>query len=144
MSEPRRPGARCAARRGGPAERGDPAERGEPAERDEAGGATLFAVAMLAVLLLLGAALGVVAAMVTAHRTAQSAADLAALAGATAVQQGRDGCARATAVAAANGAALTGCRVDGLEVRVDVRVTGPRWLGQAGDLSGRARAGPAG
>lgn len=137
MTGPRRGGAsrpsprvrrRAAARRG----------------REEAGGASLFAVSMVAVLLLLGAALGVVAAMVTAHRTAQAAADLAALAGATSLQQGRDGCAQAAVVASANGASLTGCRTDGRDVWVDVRVTGPRWLGQVGDLSGRARAGPAG
>ncbi|GAB2871109.1 Rv3654c family TadE-like protein [Nocardioides pacificus] len=111
--------------------------------RDETGGASLFAVSMVAVLLLLGAALGVVAAMVTAHRTAQGAADLAALAGASALQQGEDACARAATVARANGASVTSCRTDGSDVWVDVLVTGPRWLGQTGDLSGRARAGPA-
>lgn len=111
--------------------------------REEVGGASLFAVSMVAVLLLLGAALGVVAAMVAAHRTAQGAADLAALAGATALQQGADGCVRAATVAEANGASVTACRTDGSDVWVDVLVTGPRWLGQVGDLSGRARAGPA-
>ncbi len=61
---------------------------------DEAGGASLFAVACVAVLLLVGAALGVVAAMVHAHRQAQSAADLASLAAASAVADGGDGCRR--------------------------------------------------
>ena len=50
----------------------------------------LFAGAA-ALLLFVGAALGVVGALVRAHRVAQSAADLAALAGAAALARG-DGC----------------------------------------------------
>jgi secretion/DNA translocation related TadE-like protein len=110
--------------------------------RDERGSASLFAIACLAVLLLLGAALGVVAAMVRAHRSAQSAADLAALAAASAVGSGRDPCATATGTASANDARLTSCTVLGREVTVRVRVDGPHWLGQTADLSAEARAGP--
>lgn len=112
-------------------------------DRGERGAATLFAVACLAVLLLLGAALGVVAAMVRAHRVAQSAADLAALAVADAAGAGRDPCAAGRLVAAANGAELDSCAVDGRDATVTVTVVGPRWLGQAADLSADARAGPA-
>lgn len=104
---------------------------------------TVLVVACLGLLLLLGAALGVVAAMVTAHRSAQSAADLAALAGAGAAARGRDPCAVAGEVALANHASLLGCAVEGLDVTVSVQVTGPRWLGQEGDLAASARAGPA-
>ena len=111
--------------------------------RGERGSATLFAVACLSVLLLLGAALGVVAAMVRAHRVAQSAADLAALAAADAVGTGRDPCAAGSAVAAANDARLVACDVDGRDALVTVTVDGPYWLGQVADLSARARAGPA-
>ena len=111
--------------------------------RSERGSATLFAVACLAVLLLLGAALGVVAALVRAHRSAQSAADLAALAAADAVGSGRDPCAAGAAVAAANDATLTSCVPAGREVTVSVTVVGPHWLGQVADLSAQARAGPA-
>lgn len=110
--------------------------------RDERGAATVLTVACLGVLLLIGSALGVVAAMVTAHRQAQAAADLAALAAATALADGRDGCASGATVAAANGGTQTACTIDGWEVTVEVLVTGPRWLGQTGDLSARARAGP--
>jgi secretion/DNA translocation related TadE-like protein len=110
--------------------------------RDQRGAASLLAVAMLAVLLLVGAALGVVAAMVRAHRVAQSAADLAALAGATGLQEGGEACAAASRIADANHAAVTSCLVRGEEVVVEVSVAGPRWLGQQGDLSARARAGP--
>jgi len=111
--------------------------------RAERGSATLFAVAVIGVLVLVGAALGVVAAMVHAHRVAQAAADLSALAGAEAQARGRDPCAAAAVVAGANGAALDSCVVGGLDVRVQVTVAGPHWLGQLHDLSAQARAGPA-
>jgi secretion/DNA translocation related TadE-like protein len=111
--------------------------------RSERGSATLFAVAVIGVLVLVGAALGVVAAMVHAHRVAHSAADLAALAGAEARARGRDPCAAAAGVAAANDARLDGCTVEGFDVRLHVTVVGPHWLGQRHDLSAQARAGPA-
>ena len=118
-------------------------DRREEAALGERGSATLFAVSCLAALMVLGAALGVVAAMVHAHRLAQSAADLAALSAATALAHGRDPCGAAADIAAANGARLTGCEAAGREAVVRVEVTGPRWLGQRGDLEARARAGPA-
>jgi len=114
-----------------------------PCARDERGGATVFAVACLAVLLLVGAALGVVAAMVAAHRSAQAAADLAALSGAAELGRGRDPCAVAADTATANGASVVGCSVSGRDVVVEVEVVGPHWLGQVADLSASARAGPA-
>ncbi len=110
--------------------------------RDTRGSASLFAISCLAVLLLVGAALGVGAAMVRAHRAAQSAADLAALSAATALGRGRDPCAAGAATAAANGARLIACSVAGREASVRVEVAGPRWLGQTADLGAEARAGP--
>lgn len=110
--------------------------------RDERGAASLLVVSCVAVLLLVGSALGVVAAMVRAHRAAQSAADLASLAGAAAHQRGQAACGAAGAVAAANGASLDACTVAGDDVLVTVTVPGPRWLGQEADLSADARAGP--
>lgn len=110
--------------------------------RDERGSATPVVVACLGLLLLVGAALGVVAAMVRDHRVAQSAADLAALAGAGALQRGADPCAAATTIAVANQASLVSCRVVGEDVVVRAEVPGPGWLGQTGALSGQARAGP--
>lgn len=108
----------------------------------EQGSATLLAVALLGVLVLVGVALGVVAAILHAHRQAQAAADLAALAGAAAVADGADACAAAGRIALANHAVLGACRVSGREVLVEVTVAGPRWLGHDGDLRGQARAGP--
>jgi secretion/DNA translocation related TadE-like protein len=111
--------------------------------RDDRGAATVLVLAMAGVLVLLGAALAVVTAMVAAHRAAQSAADLAALAGARGVAEGRDGCAVAADLAAANQVRLTACVVTGRVVDVTVEAPGPHWLGQAADLGARSRAGPA-
>jgi secretion/DNA translocation related TadE-like protein len=113
------------------------------ARSDERGAATVLVVAILGLLLFVGAALGAVGALVRAHRSAQSAADLAALAGAAALARGEDPCPAAAAVAAANGATTTSCAPDGREVRVAVEVSGPRWLGQGADPTAEARAGPA-
>ncbi len=111
-------------------------------ECGQRGSATLLVLSMAGVLVTLGAALGVVVTMVAAHRSAQSAADLAALAGARAVAQGRPGCPAAAVSADANGAVLTRCFLYGVDVEVEVRVAGPRWLGQTADLGARSRAGP--
>lgn len=111
--------------------------------RGDDGAATLLVTACLGLLLLVGAALAVIAAMIAAHRSAQAAADLAALAGALAVRDGGEVCGAASDVAAANGARVTRCSVAGDDVTVRVEVAGPRWLGQRHDLAAEARAGPA-
>jgi secretion/DNA translocation related TadE-like protein len=103
----------------------------------------VLVLAMAGVLVFLAAASAVVVAMVVAHRTAQAAADLAALAGAQRVTQG-DPCTTAARVAIANRARLTDCVITGRDVEVVVEVTGPHWLGQEADLVARSRAGPAG
>jgi secretion/DNA translocation related TadE-like protein len=102
----------------------------------------VLAVALLGMLLLLTAAFGVAQAMVAAHRRAQAAADLAALAGAQALQQAHDACTAASVIATANGAVLDRCAVAARDVVVTARVRGPHWLGAHGDLSAQARAGP--
>ena len=109
----------------------------------ERGAATVLAVALSGLLLLLGSALAVVAALVADHRRAQASADLAALAGATALARGQDACAAATRVAQANHGQLRSCEVSGLVVAVVVSVPGPRWRTRVVDLEGHARAGPA-
>jgi len=111
--------------------------------RAERGSAVPFALAALGVLLFLGAGLGIVAALVVDHRRAQSAADLAALAGASAVQNGVDGCTAASQIADRNGARLTTCESDGEQLTIAVEVDGPQLFGQAVRLSAEARAGPA-
>jgi secretion/DNA translocation related TadE-like protein len=108
----------------------------------ERGSALPFAVAAIGMLLMVGSALGVCGSLFARHRGAQSAADLGALAGATALQQGGDPCQEASDIAAANQAVMIACDVNGQDVVVAVRVDGPRWLGQRGDLTAQARAGP--
>lgn len=101
--------------------------------------ATAFAVA--AVLALAVAVLLVGRAAVATH-AARSAADLAALAGAHALREGLAPCTAASGIAAANGADLPVCTVDGhdlvarAEVHVDLGVLGSR------AASAVARAGP--
>jgi secretion/DNA translocation related TadE-like protein len=110
--------------------------------RSERGAATLLAVTAAAVLLFVGVALAGVAAIVLAQRTAQAAADLAALAAAASAVEGGDACVAAAEIAAANAAALVGCAVAGQDVRVAVRVPGPRLAGRRIEVTAEARAGP--
>jgi len=80
-------------------------------------------------------------AAATARHRAQAAADLGALAGARYAVDGEPtACARAAAIVAANGARMTGCRLDG----VDLVVTAAVPLAGVGTASGVARAGPVG
>jgi secretion/DNA translocation related TadE-like protein len=71
-----------------------------------------------------------------------SAADLAALAGASALQAGEDGCAAARSNARRNEATVTACSVDGQDVTVlTARRTQPV-LGRRFTVHASARAGP--
>lgn len=114
----------------------------------ERGSASVLAVGGIAVLgMFLGVATQLGGAVMATHR-ARAAADLAALAGAAAGEQGdtRAGaCSRAAAVAAANGANVVSCAVgeDG-SVTVTTHVTPPRGLAALarGPARGVARAGP--
>jgi secretion/DNA translocation related TadE-like protein len=111
--------------------------------RDEHGAGTVLAVAMMGVLVTVTvAAVGVVGVIAT-HRTAQAAADLAALAGAAALQDGGDACAQAAEVAGRNRARLSGCEVDGWDVAVVVTARTSPLPGGVLDLRARGRAGPA-
>lgn len=114
-----------------------------PLPEPDAGIATVFAALAAALLLIVtGTALHLGAAVLARHR-AESAADLAALAGAVhALAVPEEVCAAADRVASANGATLTSCEQVGLYVLIQVQVTVP--LGAlSGQANGRARAGPA-
>lgn len=111
--------------------------------RDERGSASMLVVTMAAVLLLISVAAAAVVAVVVAHRSAQAAADLAALAGAQEVQGGGDGCRVAAQVAEANGTRLLECTARPASTSVEVAVDAPRWEGPVVRLRARARAGPA-
>lgn len=85
-----------------------------------------------------GAYLG--SAVIARHR-AQAAADLAALAGATALPAGRDvACARVRSLTRQLGVDDTACAVNGLDVVVTVEV--PVAFGWHGTARAAARAGP--
>jgi secretion/DNA translocation related TadE-like protein len=108
--------------------------------RGERGAATVLVVAMAGVLVFVMSGLAAAGGLVTAQRRAQAAADLAALAGATAPTEA---CAAAREVALANAAALDACLVEGRAVRVAVSVTGPRVPWRDVRVTAEARAGPA-
>ena len=110
--------------------------------RDEGGAATVLVLAMAGVLMFVLVGLSAASGLVTAQRRAQSAADLAALAGAAAVPDGAAGCVEAARISTANGAALAACSVAGREVWVQVTVPGPQWPGRRVRVSAEARAGP--
>ena len=106
----------------------------------DAGSATVLVVAMAGVLMLEMVALATAGGLVTAHRRAQSAADLTALAAAAALDA--DACAEALRTATANAAHLDACEVDGSAVRVVVSVAGPTMTRRDLRVSAEARAGP--
>ena len=110
--------------------------------REESGSASLLVVALTGLLVLLGLAAAFVTATAAAHRHAQSAADLVALAGAVAYQRGDDACTRAGSVATGNDATLTACTLVGEDVLVTVEVPSPELAGHTFTITGSARAGP--
>jgi secretion/DNA translocation related TadE-like protein len=110
----------------------------------ERGSATVWVLALSGVLAVVGVAAVLVGAAVVARHRAASAADLAALAAGGQVVTGNPApCTTAADVAAANGAELTACTVDGAAV-VEVAVRVPVRLGGLGVrwAAARARAGP--
>lgn len=113
-----------------------------PAGNDR-GVATVWAAGALAVLLsvaVFGMHLG--GAMIARHQ-AESAADLAALAGAAALVAGeRHACTQAQRVADRMRVRLVSCRARGWDMLVEVAARPGGQLG-FGDATGRARAGPA-
>ena len=109
--------------------------------RDEQGAGTVLAVAMLGLLVTVTLGTSGAVGVVAAHRRAQSAADLAALAGASALQDGAEACSRAGRIAARNSASLRSCAVEGWEVSVRV-VEELQLPGLSMELEARGRAGP--
>lgn len=113
--------------------------------RGEQGSGTVLVVAATGVLLVLTlAGLQLGAAATAAHR-ARTAADLSALAGATALQEGSgEACTVVAVVAGRNGAKLMACSL-GAEESVAVRVSigvSIRWPGVPDHAVASARAGP--
>ena len=110
---------------------------------DESGTATVLALSLASVLMLVGLAGAWTAGVVVSLRRAQSAADLSALAGAQAAQRGLPACVAAGATAVANGVTLATCVASDTDIWVSVAVPGPSLVGRTPQLVGEAHAGPA-
>lgn len=114
-------------------------------ERDpERGAGTVLVLGIAAVVLMLGVAVAALGAAQQARGAAQAAADLGALAAATALRDGYEPCLTAREVVARNHGSLVDCRTEEGGV-VGVTVTRasvglPGWA--PGDAVARARAGP--
>lgn len=113
----------------------------------ERGAATLWSLALVNVLLLVGLATAAVGALAVTRQRAATVADVAAVAGAQALV---DPCADAVAIVEANGMSAVSCALDGSDVLVEVRADVPpvvsRLLGLLGrsvpEVRASARAGP--
>jgi secretion/DNA translocation related TadE-like protein len=107
------------------------------------GAASIFVLALGLVLVAAGVAGAAVGAARVGRHQARTAADLGALAGAArAVEGPAAACARARQLAFANQARLTSCRVEGLEIVVEVQVSVTPLPGLTRYASAAARAGP--
>lgn len=119
--------------------------------REDRGAATIFVLVLVAVLGVVAVGGAVAGGVLVGQRRAAAAADLAALAGAEALQVGGGSasagvgaCEAAGRVSERNEARLTGCFVEGLEVAVEVTVDVPAVFGGEWSIPGGARAGPGG
>lgn len=111
-----------------------------PAER---GSVAVHAATAAVVLVILTMALVQATHLVRMRHAVAAAADLAALAGARASVQGKDGCAAARSVAQRNGATLSACQMDYDVATVTARATSRAWWGKRWTTQQRARAAPA-
>jgi secretion/DNA translocation related TadE-like protein len=109
----------------------------------ERGSAAVLGTVFVGVLLMVSLLVAVVGGAVTDRRRVASAADLAALAGAQALQAGGAGCRTARATARRNGAELTACVVSGAVLSVRAARSSVAVLGHRFTVRSAARAGPA-
>ncbi len=115
----------------------------------ERGAATFMMVGVLAVVMIVGAVVMVVAGYVLAYRRARAGADLAALSGAVAYEQGREPCPDARRVSRANGVRIEDCEQVGDQVDFVVTVRAVVAVDRAlpglpVEVDAWAHAGPAG
>jgi secretion/DNA translocation related TadE-like protein len=115
--------------------------------RSELGSATALMVGIMGVVVMLSSAALVVAGSAVGYHRARAAADLSALSGAAAFQQGREPCAQAALTARQNGARVVRCNQVGdavhfvVTVRVSV-VVGTRIPHLPRTVAAEAHAGP--
>ncbi len=127
-----------------PGGRGSGTARALRAAQDgERGSGTVFVLVLMMLLVFTAGGAALIGAAVGVRHQAETAADLAALSGASALVRGLSPCPAAARVAHANGASLAACRVTGglVDVSVAVRLGGP--LTRLRPARAAARAGPA-
>ena len=108
----------------------------------EEGSSTVLVLGFVTVLLLVGGLVASVACVAVARHQAEAAADLAALAAAgRAFEGGAAACAAARHVVEAQAGELLECRLEGVDVLVEVGVRPPGRLGALGLVHGWAKAG---
>jgi secretion/DNA translocation related TadE-like protein len=115
--------------------------------RSELGSATALMVGIMGVVVMLSSAALVVAGYAVGYHRARAAADLSALSGAAAFQQGREPCAQAALTARQNGARVVRCNQvgDAVDFVVTVRVSvvaGTRIPHLPRTVAAEAHAGP--
>ncbi|MFR9728942.1 Rv3654c family TadE-like protein [Saccharopolyspora sp. MS10] len=120
-----------------------PAPAREAGPSDGGAATALAAVLILGLVALAGFGISLGSVMLARHR-AEGAADLAALAAAARVPQGRGpACGTAVQVAEAMRARVIDCALDGTDARIVVAVRAPSGPGVLSpQVTGRARAGP--
>ncbi len=117
-------------------------ERSVARLRDGHGFATVWGITWIVVVLSIGWVCLLVAVAVAQQHRVDGAADLVALSGAAALQDGADGCRVAATIAAKNQVSLVACDLDGSDVLVEVSGVLRLPLGISGRLVSHARAGP--
>lgn len=115
--------------------------------RSELGSATALMVGIMGVVVTLSSAALVIAGYAVGYHRARAAADLSALSGAAAFQQGRAPCAHAALTARQNGARVVRCNQvgDAVDFVVTVRVSvvaGTRIPHMPRTVAAEAHAGP--
>jgi secretion/DNA translocation related TadE-like protein len=114
-----------------------------PRNGQDRGSATIWAVGGIAVLCLVAAVLLTYGSVVQTRHRATAAADLAALAGAVYAPYGAaEACAKARWVAGGTHVRVTGCRLSGWDVLVEVSAGLPGGLDRFGLVTAHSRAGP--
>jgi secretion/DNA translocation related TadE-like protein len=117
--------------------------RGVHADASGERGSAAVLAAVLVGTLLVATVLGTaVAAAVVGQRRVETAADLGALAGASALERGASACVAAADVVRRNGGVQVGCDVAGAVVTVRATRSVPSVLGRSLTVSSTARAGP--
>jgi len=115
--------------------------------RSELGSATVLMVGIMGIVVALSSAALVIAGYAVGYHRARAAADLSALSGAAAFQQGREPCAQAAMTARQNGARVARCNqvCDAVDFVVTVRVSvvvGTRIPHMPRTIAAEAHAGP--